>query len=493
MLTVEEIARFIEEDKTSEKKLFARKGQAYYDAEHDIKHYKLYYVDDDGNLQEDKYRSNIKIAHPFFTELVDQQVQYMLSGTEPFICSKDEQLQKQLDQYFGDDFKAELQECLTNTIARGFGHIHAYKSENVKTRFMAADSLGVVEVRGKDTNDGCDYVIYWYVDRIEKGHKEIKRIQVWDANKTYYYVQSARGKITLDDSVEINPRPHITYKKNDEDDLYYEGNGGYGFIPFFRLDNNRKQVSSLKAIKDLIDDYDLMACSLSNNLQDFTDAIYVVSGFQGHDIDELITNVKAKKHIGVSSDGGLDVKTIDIPYEARKVKLELDEKNIYRFGMGFNSAQLGDGNITNIVIKSRYALLDLKSNKLEIRMKQFLRPVIKVVLDEINEMSGTDYQQDNVYFDFQREVMTNAQDNAQIDLIDAQKQGQLLNNIMVAANALDSDTVLKEICEILDIDYDDVRAVIHQQDEEPDVEQVQRMLNKVVPDDAGEADEQKTA
>lgn len=493
MLTVEEIARFIEEDKTSEKKLFARKGQAYYDAEHDIKHYKLYYVDDDGNLQEDKYRSNIKIAHPFFTELVDQQVQYMLSCTEPFICSKDEQLQKQLDQYFGDDFKAELQECLTNTIARGFGHIHAYKSENVKTRFMAADSLGVVEVRGKDTNDGCDYVIYWYVDRIEKGHKEIKRIQVWDANKTYYYVQSARGKITLDDSVEINPRPHITYKKNDEDGLYYEGNGGYGFIPFFRLDNNRKQVSSLKAIKDLIDDYDLMACSLSNNLQDFTDAIYVVSGFQGHDIDELITNVKAKKHIGVSSDGGLDVKTIDIPYEARKVKLELDEKNIYRFGMGFNSAQLGDGNITNIVIKSRYALLDLKSNKLEIRMKQFLRPVIKVVLDEINEMSGTDYQQDNVYFDFQREVMTNAQDNAQIDLIDAQKQGQLLNNIMVAANALDSDTVLKEICEILDIDYDDVKAVIHQQDEEPDVEQAQRILNKVVPDDAGEADEQKTA
>ncbi len=168
-------------------------------------------------------------------------------------------------------------------------------------------------------------------------------------------------------------RYDITYKKIGDDALYYDGNGGYGFIPFFRLDSNRKQVSGLKPIKALIDDYDLMACGLSNNLQDIGEGLYVVKGFQGADLDEMIQNVKVKKHIGVDADGGVDIKTVDIPYEARKVKLELDEKNIYRFGMGFNSAQLGDGNITNIVIKSRYALLDLESNKLEIRLKQFLR------------------------------------------------------------------------------------------------------------------------
>ena len=37
MLTIEEIQRFIDEDRTSEKKMFARKGQAYYDGDHDIK------------------------------------------------------------------------------------------------------------------------------------------------------------------------------------------------------------------------------------------------------------------------------------------------------------------------------------------------------------------------------------------------------------------------------------------------------------------------
>ena len=485
MLTEAEILKFINNDRQSKKKELARKGQAYYEAEHDIKKYKVYYVDGDGKLQEDKLRSNIKISHPFFTELVDQQVQYMLSGESDFVRSDDEKLQEQLSMYFGDDFKAELQECLTGCIAKGFEHMYAYKAANGKTKFMTADSLGVIDVREKDTDDGCAYVIYWYVDRIDKGQTEIKRIEVWDENKTWYYVRKNDGKLEADASVEINPRPHITYTKSGDDALYYEGNGGYGFIPFFRLDNNRKQVSGLKPVKELIDDYDLMACGLSNNLQDVAEGIYVVKGFEGMDMDEMIQNIRVKKHVGVSSEGGVDIKTIDVPYEARKVKLELDEKNIYRFGMGFNSAQIGDGNITNIVIKSRYALLDLKSNKLEIRLKQFLRKLVRVALDEINTALEADYQMEDVYIRFEREVMTNAQDNAQIELLNAQRQGQLINNLMTAAQDLDQETVLRALCEILELDYEEVKEKLDEMNEDKKTRQAEEALNRLVPDDGG--------
>ena len=494
MLTETEILKFIEEDKASKKKKRALQGERYYGADHDIKNYRVYYVDADGKLREDTLRSNIKISHPFFTELVDQQVQYMLSGEDAFIRSDDEALQGELDKYFGDDFRAELQECLTGCITKGFEHMYAYKAADMITHFMCADSMGVVEARAKDTDDGCEYVIYWYVDRIEKGRKEIKRIQVWDEKQVHYYVQQDCGALETDSSVEANPRPHIVYKKDGDDALYCEGNGGYGFIPFFRLDNNRKQISGLKPVKDLIDDYDLMACGLSNNLQDVAEGIYVVKGFEGADLDEMINNIRVKKHVGVSADGGMDVKTIDIPYEARKVKLELDEKNIYRFGMGFNSAQLGDGNVTNIVIKSRYALLDLKSNKLEIRLKQFLRKMIKVALDEINAELKMDYGMADVYIKFEREVMTNAQDNAQIGLLDAQKQGQTLNNIMVAANELDEETTLKAVCEALDVDYQEVKGRLEEMDEERRARQFRRTLDDAAMNEpSGDPDERPTA
>lgn len=454
MLKVEEIQRLIQEDNTSTKKNHARIGQKYYEAEHDILQYRMFYFNSDGQLVEDTIRSNSRISHPFFTELVDQQVQYMLSGNDTIIHSDIPELQDRLNQYFDDEFISELAETMTDTIVKGWGYLHAYKNHNDRLQFECADSLGVVEVREKDTDDGCQYIIYWYIDRIEKGTKAIKRIQVSDAEMTWYYVQEDDGNIVEDTSEELNPRPHYTYTKDKSGEKYWSP---LGFVPYFRLDNNIKQVSGLKAIKPIIDDYDLMSCGLSNNLKDFDTPLHVVKGFRGDDLDELAVNLKTKKMIGVDPEGDVEIRTVDIPYQARQTKLELDEKNIYRFGMGFNSAQLGDGNITNIVIKSRYALLDLKCNKLEIRLRSFLKKIIQVVLNEINETDGTDYQYKDVWVEFNREVITNAQDNAQIELIDAQKIQVMVNTLLSLANVLDDETIVQNICEVLDLDYETIK------------------------------------
>ena len=483
MLTEAEILRFIQEDAASIKKQHARTGQAYYEGNHDIRNYSLFYFDADGQIKEDKNRSNIKISHPFLTELIDQKVQYTLSGKEAFIKSDNPELQTHLDSYFNEneDFAAELYEVLTGASAKGFDYMYAYKNAENKTAFQCADSIGVVEIRAKDTDDNCEYVIYWYIDRIDKGQKKIKRIQVWDAHQAYFYVSADEGKIEKDTSQAVNPRPHTLYRKKEGGELYYED---YGFIPFFRLDNNKKQFSDLKPIKHLIDDYDLMACGLSNNLQDASEYLVVVKGFQGDDLDELMQNVKTKKHIGVNGEngGGVEFVTVDIPYEARKVKLELDKESIYKFGQGFDSSQMGDGNITNVVIKSRYAPLDLKFNKNIIFLKQFLRKLIKVVLTEINETEGTDYQMKDVYFDFEPEVITNAQDNAQIELTDAQRKQTEVNTYLGLEAVLGRELVVQNICEVLELDYDDIKGKLPTPEEESDPFTAQTALNAVQPE-----------
>lgn len=452
MLTEQEIRYFISDDAGSQRKRKSREAQRYYEGEHDILNYRMFYYNSDGELVEDTTRSNIKISHPFFTELVDQQVQYMLSGDDSFVRSDVEGLQSKLDEYFDEDFKAELTDLLTGTITKGFDYLFAYQNEHDRLAFQYADSLGVIEVRGKDTDDNCNYVIYWYIDRIAKNNKVIKRIQVWDDEKTTYYVQNDEGGIDLDESVDINPRPHVIYERDNS--LYYKP---FGFIPFFRLDNNKKQISNLKAIKGIIDDYDIMSCGLSNNLADFDHPLHVVRGFEGDNLDELSQNLKTKKTIGVDSEGGVEVHTVDIPYQARLTKMEQDEKNIYRFGMGFNSAQIGDGNITNIVIKSRYALLDLKCNKLEIKLKQFLKKIVKVVIDEINEKNDSAYKVEDVWFDFKREVMTNASDNAQIYKTEAETKQIEINTILGLHGVIDDKNVIKSICDVLELDYEEVK------------------------------------
>lgn len=482
MLSIDEIKRFMLDDAGSEKKKMARQGEAYYEGRHDILDCRLFYYNADGNLVEDKYRSNIKICHPFFTELAEQLTTYMLSFDENPIQAKEtvEGLQEHLDFYFDAEFWDEVGELITGAYTKGFEYMHAYMDETNKLVFECADSMGVVEVREQDTDDHCAYVIYWYVDRIEKGHKKIKRIQVWDSEQVYFYVQTDEGEILVDDSEQINPRPHTLYQEDGKSEITYES---FGLIPFFRLDNNRKQFSGLRAVKAMIDDYDRMQCGLSNNLVDFDTPIHVVSGYDGHDEEDLAKlqqNIKTKKIIGVDEGGNVEVKTVDIPYEARKMKADEDEKNIYRAGFGFNSAQVGDGNITNIVLKSRYTLLEMKAQRMESRLKKFLKKPIKMVLDAINAEHNTGFQITDVKFDFKRKTTTNETEDIQNEKTKAETKQIEVNTILnVAANIGDEQT-LKAICEAMDWEFEEIQAQVEKAMEEQSLQGVRNTLEGAV-------------
>lgn len=485
MLKVEEIKDFVLQDEGSQKKKRAKVGLAYYEGDHDIKNYRVFYFNADGKLEEDETKSNFRIAHPFFQELVDQEVQYILSGEDAFVKSDIPELQKELDIYFNEneDFKAELYEILTGCVSKGYEYAYAFKGEDDRTSFQCADCIGVIEVEARFASDKKDHILYWYVDRVDKDGKKIKRIQDWDDTQTAYYIQEEDGTVKKDSSAKMNPQPHIVYQDGNDGKMYSES---YGMIPFFRLDNNKKQQSGLMPIKDIVDDYDLMNAGLTNNIQDTNEALYVVKGFQGDNLDELMTNIKAKKHIGVDEEGGVEVHTIDIPYEARKIKMEIDEKNIFRFGMGVNTEGLKDTSATtSIAIKSAYALLDLKSNKLEIRLKQFMRKLLKPVLNEINEINSSGYTQADVYFNFEREIITNEQEHAQIELTEAQRKQTEITTLLNIATHLDNETLMELIFEQLDLNYDDYKDKLPKP-EENDPYAAQTALSKVqTEDDSG--------
>lgn len=482
MLREEEIKRFIEDDALSDKKRKANEGMRYYKAEHDILQYRMFYYNADGNLVEDKARSNSKICHPFFTELVDQLAAYIMSFEENPIHAKDtaDGLQEHLDTYFDDEFWAEVQELITGTNAKGFEYLYAMKNAEGRLAFRCADSIGVVEVREKDTDSGCEHIIYWYTERVGIDRKLIKRIEVYDKDQIWFYNQVDDGALELDEDVPFNPMPNIVWKHTETGKYYGDS---LGFVPFWRLDNCREQYSGLKPIKGLIDDYDLMECGLSNNLQDFDKPIHLVRGFQGDNLDELQQNIMTKKLLGVDADGGLDILTVNVPYEARKTKADEDEKNIYRFGMGFNSAQSGDGNITNVVIRSRYTLLDLKAKKLIKRLKRFLKPIIKVVLDEINAKHGTAYQYSDVMVDFKIVLPTNDQENAQIAQTEALTEQVKINNILAVATMIGDEETLKGICGILDLDFDDLKGNLEKLNEAQNTADAATLLEGVVTDE----------
>ena len=162
MLHIGEIQTLLNTAYGDPQKAQARIGRQYYHARHAIQNYRLFYYDAHGELQEDKTRSNIKISHPFFTELADQEVQYLLSNRDRIVVAEDEQLQKEMDSYFNenDRFRAELADACTDAVVCGCGWLYAYMNADGKLAFQCADALSVVEADGKYTSDGRDYVLY---------------------------------------------------------------------------------------------------------------------------------------------------------------------------------------------------------------------------------------------------------------------------------------------------------------------------------------------
>jgi len=452
MLSINEIKLYLDKDRVSAKKKNARVGERYYNGDNDIRHYRIFYIDKDGVPQEDKTRSNIKKPSNFFKENVDETVNYFLSGDDRIVRSDDPTLQSYLDEYFLDDFKDEFADLLSYTIRQGRAWLYGYKNKEDRLTFRACGNIEVVQVEAKYASDKQDHIIYYYPEYDITEDKVITKIQVWDRDYSTYY-EERDGQIKVDTDYEINPRPHIIY--NDEKGL--KTYDTFGFIPFWDIENNREHSSDLRAIKEHIDDYDLMNCGLSNDLVDLSQGFYVVKGFHGDNIEELIMNVKSRKFVGVDDSGDVDVKTVNIPYEARRTQMEIDEKNIYRFGFAFNSNNVGDGNITNIVIKSRYTLLDLKCEGLEKRAKKLLKKIIEPVLDEINKIYGTGYTDKNVYFKFEREMIVNDLDDSQIKLIQAQAKQTNINTILSVQSILGRELLQEQVCMELELDYDDIK------------------------------------
>ena len=472
MLTEQEIKTFIDKDLASDAKQQAMEGERYYQGDHDIKKKRIFFVNADGVLEEDKTKVNTRICHMFFMENVDQTVQYLFAAcegedAEPIFQSELPELQEELDELFNenDDFMAEISDVVEGAVKKGFEYAYIYKDDDGKTRVKCADSLGVVKVRAEATDDHCEYVIRYYTDTVEKDSKAIRRIEVWDDHQTTFFVQEGDGEIRLDDSQEHNPRPHTFLKKKGDKKTYFEG---FGFIPFIELPYNKDRTSGLLPIKDLIDDYDEMNCGLSNMIIDTAEALYVVTNFDGDDLDELMLNIKAKKHIGVDENGGVEIKTIDIPVDARKAKMDEDKRNIYQFGQMFNVEGLKDtAATTNLAIEQAYYHLELKRVKLAKKVKQFLRKIAKIALDEINKGKGTQYTMKDVKIIFKKKVPTNEKENAEVEQLRANTKQTEVNTILNIGERMDDDTVLEKICEEMGYDFDKIKSKLPKAEPEP--------------------------
>jgi SPP1 family phage portal protein len=317
-----------------------------------------------------------RVCNGFYKEIVDQAVSY--------ICGKDIIIENLKDDKIIDinDFIYDL---YLETRKKGIEWLYLYMDKKGDLKYKIIDSTEIIPIYDTEFEDDLKEIIRYYKILVVENDQEYYRykVEVYDTEKVTYYMEDSKGEYFIDMTIQANP---IFYNTNTFRILGKETRTedyGWGVVPFIPLRNNNKDMYDLQSVKKHIDLYDEMISGFANNIELFQEAILKVRDRGAQDWEEfwaLLQKYKIVTCDDTSAVGDVDFLKVDIPFEARECFLDIVRNNIYEFGQAVDTRKLGDGtNITNVVIKARYANLDLKADAGIKYVKRFIYELYEFV------------------------------------------------------------------------------------------------------------------
>lgn len=435
------IKDYIEADLKNPKKLEMLDGEKYFKVEHDILgiDFREYIID--GQSLIDYNKANNQNTNPFHRLLVQQKIGY-IAGKPITITTDEDNYSKKINEVLGMKFDEIISEWIKGSSNKGVEWLHPFINEDGELDYIIIPAEQAIPIYDTSYQKKLIYFIRYYVMYVLKGDKvfERYRVELWDKEKVTFFIQDDEGNYYLDDTEENNPRYHwYSFNTNSPHDIK---ENSWGKVPFINLNNNSEQISDLKPIKKYIDAYDKVSSGFLNDLEDIQTAIWILKGYSGEDLSEFMRDLMTFKAIKVDDDdSNVDSKTLEIPYEAKKVILEILEDKIYEIGQGVKMSTDKFGqNPSGVALKFMYSGLDLKAGTMINKLKKSLQEFMWFITKYINLKEKTNYEYKNVKFTINKTIITN--ETEQID--NCTKSMGVLSDETILANHPWVDNVLDE-------------------------------------------------
>jgi SPP1 family phage portal protein len=361
----------INEFQDSEKRKTMLKAQEYYTNDNDIKDRKRYYIDRKGVQQEVKNLSNSKLAHPFMRKLTNQKVNYLLSKELSIQCD-DVKFSEALTDYVNKKFLKMLKNVGRDAIVNGIAWVQAYYNKQGQLSFKRIPSEEIIPFWADADHTILEAVLRYYsITRYlpDGVKKEIVKVEYHTTEGVWYYIKGDRG-LEPDPDRGDGIRGHFIISEETKDDkgniqVDKDGNpvmqdvqATWDKVPFIAFKYNADEISLLKWVKSLIDDYDINTSDTSNNLQDVPNSIKVVKNYDGTDKGEFVQNLATFRTAFVSGDGDMTAVETKMDIAAIDSHLNRLRKDIYEAGSGVDTQEVSLGNASGVALKFRYADLD---------------------------------------------------------------------------------------------------------------------------------------
>ena len=124
--------------------------------------------------------------------------------------------------------------------------------------------------------------------------------------------------------------------------------------------------------------YDKIFSDFGDNLERTNDIYWVVKNFGGNDARELLAEIEEYRAVIADDESSAEPHTIEVPFQARQVALDILRKELYSDYMALNMDEISGGSLTNVAISTATANLNMKVNRYEWQVYQFVQQVLSL-------------------------------------------------------------------------------------------------------------------
>ena len=337
----------------------------YYDGENvTIARYEKLIYDITGRAYADMFTANHKIASSFYGFVVDQEVSYLLGNGITFgdKTTKDKlgTVRKSIDKQV---YKAVKDGIIT-------GESFAFWNKDHLEIFDRTEFIPLYDEENGSLRAG---IRFWQIDSTKPLRAELYE----ESGYTHYIRRQGEEMTTLQ-----KKRPYILKIRTSEIDgtEIYGGENYKGFpIVPFRRDSNAR--SELRGKQNTVDALDLATSNMVNNVDEGNLIYWVLTNAGGmDDIDDqkFIDRVKTLHVVHGDGDTTAEPRTIEAPFAGTQATIDTLTRRLYTDFQAFDSAAVMAGNQTATAIRAAYIPLDLKCDKLEMQVTEFLKAIMEL-------------------------------------------------------------------------------------------------------------------
>lgn len=360
----------IGDHKSSDMYKTAKKARLYYQGENPtIAAYEKVIFDATGKAYTDLFAANHKITSNFFRIVVDQAVDYLMGNG---ITLKNSASKEKLGPGFEKKAYDAVKSGMIGGISFGFwnfDHLEIFHFAD------SPNSPGFVPLYDEENGALMAGIRYWQVSE----NKPL-RCTLYEPDGLTEYIKRKNAEMEV-----MQPKQsyivHTTAVEADSTRIYTgENYPGFPIVPFR---NNEDCRSELCGKQNAIDALDLLTSGMVNNVDEGSVIYWVLRNSDGmdyKDADDFLQMLK-RTHIAFmdNTENGsyAEPKTVEVPIVATKTAIDQLKKQLYEDFQALDTSDESINSTTATGINFRYASLDLKCNKLEFQVTEFLQGIFK--------------------------------------------------------------------------------------------------------------------